>query len=401
VRVLILSSEFPPGPGGLGTHAYHLALNLKRLGWEVLVMTPQDYATDEEIAKHNQSVPFEIIRLRSASDPLSKAVSRCLLVSKRIRHWRPDAVIASGNRVVWMASYLAAYHRVLLLAVGHGAEFGIKKRWEQYLTRRSFNAADAVVCVSNYTWKQMLSAGIKPRCGQVVPNGADANQFTVLSSAEIDDFRRGLGFEKARLLLTVGNVTDRKGQSIVIRALPHVLSKVPNTHYLIAGLPTKEAELRRLAGELNVAEHVHFFGRVSSDVLVKLLNCCDLFVMTSRHSEDGDFEGYGIAVLEAALCGKPAVVSFNSGLAEAVVNGETGLCVPEGDHRATAQAILQLIENKSELEKLGEVARQRARQAQTWEHRIRDYDLLLRRLSESSAIAPLAQLPPRVNPFQS
>ncbi len=401
MRLLVLSSEFPPGPGGLGTHAYHLTLNLKRLGWEVLVITSQEYATDQEIAEYNQSSPFEIIRLRSGSNPLWKALNRCFLVSKQIRHWRPDAVIASGNRVVWMASYLAAYHRVPLMAVGHGAEFGVRKRWERYLTRRSFNAAEMVVCVSNYTWKQMLSVGIQPRCGQVIPNGADAEQFTVLSSGEIDDFRHGLGFDGAQLLLTVGNVTDRKGQSTVIQALPHVLSQSPNTHYLIAGLPTKEAALRQLASELNVVEHVHFLGRVRSDVLVKLLNCCDVFVMTSRHSEDGDFEGYGIAVLEAALCGKPAVVSSNSGLAEAVVNGKTGLCVPEEDHHATALAILQLIGNKSEKKKLGDAAKQRALEAHTWQHRIREYDLLLRRLLETNAIASIGQLPERVTPFQS
>ena len=70
---------------------------------------------------------------------------------------------------------------------------------------------------------------------------------------------------------------------------------------------------------------MHFLGRLESESLVKYVNACDLFMMTSRHTSTGDFEGYGIAVVEAAFCGKPAVVSRNSGLAEAIVDGGPGL----------------------------------------------------------------------------
>jgi phosphatidylinositol alpha-1,6-mannosyltransferase len=93
---------------------------------------------------------------------------------------------------------------------------------------------------------------------------------------------------------------------VVIRALPHILKVAPKTHYLMAGLPTLKHELTELARKLGVAEHVHFLGRVDADSLVKYLNCCDVFVMTSRLTKDGDCEGFGIAVVEAALCGKPA-----------------------------------------------------------------------------------------------
>ena len=76
---------------------------------------------------------------------------------------------------------------------------------------------------------------------------------------------------------------------------------------------------------------------------MRRLNACDLFVMTSRNTADGDFEGYGIAVIEAALCGKPAVVSAGSGLGEAIVAGETGVLVREDDPPDTARAIAELL----------------------------------------------------------
>ncbi len=73
------------------------------------------------------------------------------------------------------------------------------------------------------------------------------------------------------------------------------------------------------------------------------MSVADVFVMTSRHANDGDFEGYGIAVIEAALCGTPAVVSDNAGLVEAISPGTTGLTVPPDDPAATSNAILSLL----------------------------------------------------------
>ena len=126
-----------------------------------------------------------------------------------------------------------------------------------------------------------------------------------------------------------------------MRALPAIRETVPDVHYAIVGLPTLGDEIRRLAGELGVADRVHLLGRLDEARLVRLLNAADVFVMTSRHTQDGDFEGYGIAVIEAALCGIPAVVAGGSGLSEAVADGETGLCVAPEDPAATADAIRQ------------------------------------------------------------
>jgi hypothetical protein len=54
MSLLLLTTEFPPGPGGIGTHAYQVALNLVRRSWEVAGLTPHDYASAEEINKFNR-----------------------------------------------------------------------------------------------------------------------------------------------------------------------------------------------------------------------------------------------------------------------------------------------------------------------------------------------------------
>lgn len=380
MRLLLVSSEFPPGPGGIGTHAYQIASHLTQLGWKVAVITPQDYASEEEIGTFNEAQPFPIIRLRPVAGAPVEALYRRRVLSRCVRKWKPEILLASGDRAVWLTAGFARFHKLPWVAVGHGTEFKLPAAWERALVRWSFQQATAVACVSHYTFRQMLASGIEPQAGQVIANGADATRFKVLAEHEVKEFRKRLGFDGARLLLTVGSVTERKGQDVVIRALPHILQKSPQTHYLVAGMPAKEREFMTLARELGVADHVHFLGRVEAEKLVNLLNSCDLFVMTSRHTSDGDFEGYGIAVVEAALCAKPAVVSVDSGLVEAIVEGETGLGVPQGDELATASAILTLLKDEELRRSMGEAARRSALEGRTWEHSAREYDALLRRL---------------------
>jgi phosphatidylinositol alpha-1,6-mannosyltransferase len=141
-----------------------------------------------------------------------------------------------------------------------------------------------------------------------------------------------------------------------------------------------QARLEQLARQLGVEKNIHFLGRVDPSRLVTAYNACDLFAMTSRLSADGDAEGYGIAVIEAALCGRPAVVSGGSGLAEAVIDGETGLHVPENDPPAVAEAILCLLSNDAMRLQMGEQARERALREQTWQSRVALYDDLLRNI---------------------
>jgi phosphatidylinositol alpha-1,6-mannosyltransferase len=152
---------------------------------------------------------------------------------------------------------------------------------------------------------------------------------------------------------------------------------------MIVGLPTRKKELQDLAQRLGVSEHVHFFERVNNDELIRFFNCCDVFVMTSKMTADGDFEGYGIAVVESALCGKPSVVSGNSGLSEAVLDGETSFVVPENDESATAKAIIQILKNEEFRQQMGEKARHYAITQQTWAKRIDHYDQFLREILQN------------------
>jgi phosphatidylinositol alpha-1,6-mannosyltransferase len=180
--------------------------------------------------------------------------------------------------------------------------------------------------------------------------------------------------------LTVGQLSERKAQDVVIRALPAILTKHPDVIYVLVGLPTRAQELERLAQDLGVREHVLITGTVPVDDLVLYYNLADLFVLVSRRTEGGNVEGYGIVVSEAALCGVPAVVSSGCGLEEAVLGGRTALLVEPDDPRATAAAILSLLSDDSARREMGAAARERVLETGTWAQRAAVYGRILRRV---------------------
>jgi phosphatidylinositol alpha-1,6-mannosyltransferase len=211
----------------------------------------------------------------------------------------------------------------------------------------------------------------------VIPNGANAERFRLLPAEDALAFRQERKLGDATLLVTVGSVHERKGQDVVIRALPRVLRDIPNVHYLIVGMPYEQARFAEIARECGVGSRVHFLGAVDHDELVRALNAADVFVMASKHTSAGDFEGFGIAVLEAALCGCPAVVSSQSGVVEAIRAGETGLVADMGDPVSTADRLIELLANPATRDAMGRRAREHAL-AGTWEIRGQQYDAMLR-----------------------
>jgi phosphatidyl-myo-inositol dimannoside synthase len=267
-RVLILSSEFPPGPGGIGTHAHQLAAGLAGLGWEPVVLTSQDYMTDSEIARFNAAQPFPVVRFRRLPFAPAEAFYRGAVLSRWIRRSAPNVVIASGSRSVWLAASRLRGGARPWLAVGHGTEFGAGG-WEAHVMRWAFGQATEVVCVSEFTRAWMRRSGVSPRQESVIHNGADEQRFRRLAPGEAKAIRAELGIPSGRILVTVGNVTERKGQDIVVRAMRRILAESPNTHYLVVGLPSRGEELQALARQLGVADHVHLLGRVEPERLVR------------------------------------------------------------------------------------------------------------------------------------
>ncbi|MFC1878373.1 glycosyltransferase family 4 protein [Chloroflexota bacterium] len=380
-KILYFSTEFPPGPGGIGTHIYQVASHLTRLGWRGPVLTLQDYATPDEIQAFNRQLPFQVTTLRHWPTAPLEAIYRLNELARTARRWRPDLILATGERAVWLTALLSTMERIPWTAVWHG--YTPIANWEKRLARWAYNQANALISVSHYSLKRLHAMDVQAPLEFVIHNGADPETFFPLSASQTAVYRQRVAPTASNILLTVGNLHWRKGQDIVIRALPQIHRQIPNVHYLVVGLPTQQAILEDLVNEVGVSEFVHFLGRVEAGELMQAYNACDIFIMNSRHSRDGQYEGYGIAAVEAALCAKPAVVSDNSGLTEAIVDGVTGIVVEEDSPDETAAAVLRLLGDETLRAEMGLQARRRALQEQTWAACALEFDQVLRQILAS------------------
>lgn len=379
-KIFIVSTEFPPGPGGIGSHAFQVAKELHNLGWQVTVFTEQANCPEEEITVFNKNSAFKINRFYPTP-------SVFLLIKKFITLFfaaltqRPHIVMGTGKHGAWFAVLAGKLALCKTVVIGHGTEFIVEmSARSRKINNWVYSNATGIVYVSKYTKQIAESAGITNAKPSVIHNGADDSLFYPLAEKDIEAFKTEKQLTGKKIIITVGNVQPRKGHEFVLRALPKILETVPNVHYYCVGPPSIKTYLLQIAEELGVSGHLHFTGRILNSELLLWLNACHVFALTSVATEQGDIEGFGIAVVEAALSGKPAVVTNQSGPGEAIVEGLTGLGVKEKDIAGIAEKITLLLTNDSLRTKMGVDARNYALQNLTWKLAIQKYDQVIKRL---------------------
>lgn len=372
---MIFTSEFPPGPGGIGTHAFELADNLSRMRYEVGVLCEQHYADAKRIHDFNAQLTFPVIGLTHASrNSITKFSRRVHKLIELVRRHNKEVVIASGSSALWCTAFASLFVNFKMVAIAHGGELTFTSIPSRLFTRFSFRISDLVIGVSKFT-ASYLPSSLTPRKVKVINNGA--NHYLFQKSGIQNDLKRKYGFEGKRVLLTVGSVTERKGQDTVIKALPKCKAEVTNIIYVMAGRSDYYDMFKEMARQERVSDEVFFRGSVDTSEIIELYNLADIYILNSRHSAHGDFEGFGISVIEAALCGLPSIVSKNSGLEEAIVDGITGLAIEPDNPNETAKAIVRLFKNDQLRMEMGEAARQRAHSQFTWESITKQYSEVL------------------------
>lgn len=373
-RVLVVSSELPPGPGGIGAHAHAVAVELAGQGRDVALLGCQHYASVAEREAFNRAAPVPITTFSDRGDPLRSAAVRLGELQRLIASFRPDVVLASGGRVLWLASLACRRAGVPFVAVAHGTELG-GAPWHRRLTRMSLDRSARVIAVSQFTAGLVQELGVRRPTIDVVPNGADATRFG-RDAARRKAFRSAHDLGARPIVLTVGNVTERKGQHLVVEALPRLVAAAPDVSYVLVGRPTEADALQARARALGVDGHLVVLGQLDAEEVADAHAAADVFAMTSTNTASGDVEGFGIAVLEAALSGVPAVVTKGTGAEEAVRHGETGLAV-ESEPARIADALTTLLTDPHHRAELGDAAERHARDSGTWTSRVEQYGEIL------------------------
>ena len=316
----MVASEFPPGPGGIGHHAWFLAKELSESKNAIIeVLCPKDYATEEEVVQFDKDSPFVIHRFERV-----KGLTYFLRILKLVKLLRGRSYThfwSSGKFALWMIWIQKIFvPKAKTLCILHGSEVNLHNKLLRKFTHSSIAQFQTIVSVSKFT-QGLLPEWIlgKHQNLRVIPNGLDKSDFLVKNNLKL----RG---EPA--LLTVGHVSPRKGQHRLIKALPEIVNKYPNVHYHVVGRPIDQLKLELLAKELKVENHISFHGSVKNHKdLWDYYAAADIFILLSENQKNGDVEGFGIVALEANACGTPVLGAKNCGVEEAIIQGESGFLV--------------------------------------------------------------------------
>ncbi|MFC4721209.1 glycosyltransferase family 4 protein [Geojedonia litorea] len=336
-RLLIVTSEFPPQPGGIGTHAYHLAKQLQVQGWQVQVLCDQRDLDGSAETRFDSALEINVHRIAMRKPRILMYIKRLQLLFRLTKS--VDVVLASGKFSLWAVAFSSYFHHKNYIAVVHGTEVNFKPLVLRQSIAFALKRFHKVICVSNYT--RSLIAHLKLKEVHVIPNGIEVSKWQQVSEAPIT-------LQGQPRLVTVGNVTERKGQGQVIQQLPELLKTFPNLQYHCIGIPTQKEAFLDLAKHLHVESQVTFHGRVADKQLKQLLHSCDIFVMLSAATASGDVEGFGIAILEANALGIPAIGALGCGIEDAIDHQGSGLLIPLNDTSAFCAGIQTILNQKQD-----------------------------------------------------
>lgn len=262
------------------------------------------------------------------------------------------------------------------------------------LVRRRLGGS--VIAVSQALRGRLLERGLPPERAVTVHNGIEMCGFEPLVRSLRADRRAELGIpEDAPLAITVAVMREGKGHDFLIDSARKVLERMPQAHFLVVGGGPLEEALRRKVDEEGLGSQVHLTG-MRNDTH-ELLALADVFVLPSSQ-----FDALPTAVIEAMAAGLPVVAFESGGVSEIVVEGRTGLVVPNTDAGALADAILGLLADRPRARSMGACGKARAQaefSAETWAAKLQE--MYLKSLSahprlQGRGLAARAGGPPRL-----
>jgi phosphatidyl-myo-inositol dimannoside synthase len=330
-----VTSEFPPGPGGIGDHASNLAEYLSNNNYTVHVLT--ELRTKYQVA--NKESERNWITYVPDKSKFRRIYFLIMLIRLAILK-KPDIVIVSGMSAIQLMGLLSFFKKGRIVAILHGHELLMGGRFSHWWIKKSLKRFEYCVAVSEFSKQNAVEYIVNTKM-KVIPNGIDTKRF-LPNRIELKNQDRSIN------LLTVGRVSPRKGQHNVVEALPSILKVYPTLVYHIVGIPDYEDQVKERANRLGVSSSIQFHGAVSGNELNEILNRTDIFIMLSENQPNGDVEGFGIAILEANYFGVPAIGAKGCGIDQAIQDGHTGILVNAKDDKAIVDAI-SMINNKYKL----------------------------------------------------
>ena len=379
MNVCFVTPEYFPISGGTGAYVYYLSHSLQKLGHNVHVVArdKQDSekkidgievhyikgignvltrywrfarSASKKIEKLNKKIGFDVIHANLPLVPsfaIPKDSAKALVCAVHST-WKGEAIVTKRDN----PKELNPNEKSML-------RFNFMLRsYEKKLMKRS----DALIAVSKYTVDELTELyGIKKEKIHVIYNGVDTEKFKPRSNRA--ELRREFGLEEdKKIVLFVGRLYHRKGLEVLLRSIPPVLKDFSNVKFVISGkgFKKKEENLRKLAKQLDIEDHVTFLGYVPDEKLPNLYSASDVFVLPAI------YENFPFAILEAQSTALPVISTKVGGIPEFIVNAQNGFLINTGDSRQLAQRILTLLQDPKFAKEMGKRGRALIEEGYDW-----------------------------------
>ncbi|HUT25137.1 MAG TPA: glycosyltransferase family 4 protein [Sumerlaeia bacterium] len=388
MRLLLLTDDYLPHPGGSRVYYHNLLLHLE--GTETLVLTRRR-AGDRDF---DRAQPYRIERRRLEEAAWLRPVRLQFLPVyggllwsglRAMRRFRPD-VVAAGEVVPTgpVAALLAALFRRPLLLFTHAEAPATlsRTRWQSRLARWVCRRARRIVVSSGHARDLLGELWHVPeeKIEVLIPGVAEEHFDEAYLAKPCADPSR------PRRILSVGRLVARKGHSIVLEALPALLERFPGLEYTIVGEGPLEGELRETVERLGLGDTVRFTGRLDPQDLLREYARSDCFALPNVDDPaTGDTEGFGIVFIEAAAHGLPVVGGRTQGTQDAILDGRTGLRVDGASREAVAGAIARILGDPVLAQAFGAEGRAFAETSLRWPARAERFGQMLEQIARAAS----------------
>ncbi len=389
MHIAMLSAEYPPRWGGMGSTVFHLSSALASRGHNVTIITRNGGGKNipsipgvEVISVGWLRIPMEFTRsygrtaLRALkklnkSNPVDVVHLHCPMISwteKQFRYCKMNiGPIVSSLHGSWLGEkdgLLTAKEQKETAVWANPNDLAIlltSKRYAKF-ENQALSGSDVCVANSEATKRDFISRYSPPTdwdC-EVIHWGVDTEMFTPAETRDKDLRRRFGCSEEDILLLAVGRLAARKGYGSLLRAFALVNSEFSNSKLVIVGRGHLRKRLLNQAHSLGISSSVYIESSMSFEELAKLFRNADLTVYPSY------YEGQGLIPLESMSSGTP-VVTVNHGPLPEMVDSEVGSLFQMGNINSMSSTIIKEISNMDALKNKGIAGRKRVLQKFTYE----------------------------------
>lgn len=323
MRILALVTDAFGGYGGIAQYNRDLLSALARSNYvNDVVVLPRVAGKDVG------GVPKKVMQLAPRS---MRSAYVAAAISATNRHGPFDAIFNGHLYHAPLASVLGRWMKVPVWLQTHGID-----AWQcpNRIIRSATEQSTLITTVSRYTRARMLGwCNLQPDKIRVLPN---TFRPMFASGPKDEAYLAQLGLVDRLIILTVARLERSdvyKGHHKIIRSLPAVRQKHPNTTYVIVGGGSLQADLERDVAGRGLGSAVKFLGRLSDDELLKLYRAASVFAMPSTK------EGFGIVFVEAAAAGLPVIGGNRDGSVDALADGIIGAVINPDDDDALVEAL--------------------------------------------------------------